>query len=105
MGKIPFGKMILASLAVVGGLLVLEGCGKRSDVDGTYRDPTGMMTLVFHGDTVDITAGPTLRESFELAGDKVTVKTSDGRVHWVLTRNADGSLSMPDGKALRKVGT
>jgi len=72
------------------------GCGSQSKnaINGKYVDAkSGLLTFDFHSGSCDFTfAGLTKECTYEVAGNKITLRRADGGVEMTLTRNSDGSL-------------
>lgn len=88
--------VVLASLA-------LAGCG--SNLDGTYHDANGAVTLDIKSSKARLTMmGETHELSYKVDGDKITLhdpkEAAQGDI--VLTRNGDGTLSGPMGTLTKK---
>jgi hypothetical protein len=85
-----------AALVVSGCLFLAGGCGSRNKnpIDGKYVDAkSGLLTLDFHSGSCDMTAMGFTRElTYEVAGNKITLRRGNGAVEMTLTRNSDGSL-------------
>jgi hypothetical protein len=85
-------------------LLLAGGCGKKSAVDGTYHDSSGLMIISLDGDSGELSyVGMTKEYTCEVVGNQITLRRSDGRAEFVFIRNADGSLTDPkSNNVLRK---
>jgi hypothetical protein len=79
--------------------LALIACG--SSVDGTYQDPTGMLTVELKRGKASARV-PFSEEAqegtYKVDGDKVTIEIDGDALEF--TRNHDGSLSPPPGVPL-----
>ena len=81
--------VLSASLATVG----ISSCGGHK-LDGTYSNPSGMMTIQFKEGKATLTMGPMSSPPvpYEIKGDKVTIHAGEPVGDAVMTINQDGSL-------------
>jgi len=75
-------------------VLFAGGCEKHSPVDGTYHDSrSNLMTLYLNRGDAEISFGGMTKElTYELVGNQLTLKRSDGRTEMTFIVNSDGSL-------------
>jgi hypothetical protein len=86
-------RIALAIAFVTACLALAAGCGKKNSIDGSYHDSSGMMTFDLYSGKVDVTvAGMTHHGTYQISGNKVTLRWDNGRVIMDATVNPDGSL-------------
>jgi hypothetical protein len=89
--------LLLSVIALV--IFIIPGC--TPNINGTYADSTGLMTVEIKGDkaTVKTFAG-TFDADCKRDGDKITLTYQGAPL--VLTRKADGSLESDNLKLTKK---
>jgi hypothetical protein len=99
--KLPMAKRNLATplaaaLVISACLFSAGGCGGggKNPIDGKYVDAkSGLLSFHFHSGSCEmIFMGFTREFTYEVAGNKITLRRWTGAVETTLTRNADGSL-------------
>jgi len=90
----------MRKLLLVFAVLLLSACGSK--VDGTYSDPSGIMSYTFNsnGKMIQSTMGVQVEMKYEVEGDKVKLITPGGNL--ILSLLDDGSIQGPMGIKLTK---